>query len=285
MNYRHIYHAGNFADVIKHISLITILNQLKKKDKPFAVLDAFAGLGIYDLSSEQATKTTESLYGINKILTSPSQNTLIKQFVDIVQSAGPGVINSQINRTNNNEHLYYPGSPWIIQNLLREKDRLIATELHPQDYANLKYLFHRTENSAIHHLDAYNAIKAFVPFKENRGLILLDPPFEDKNEFNKLIESLKIIRHRAGETCTMIWYPIKEEKIANDFYQKSQSVGFKEILKIEFELKSAPTGLTKCGVLIFNPPFIHQELVETVAYIKSTIYQNEANYLVENLCS
>ena len=175
MNYRHIYHAGNFADIVKHLVLIAILEQLKKK--PFAVLDAFAGLGLYDLNSEAAAKTLESDTGINKLLqaTDPIPQ-LLQTFLNIVNLVG-------LN--------HYPGSPFIIKQLLRPNDRLIACELHPSDYLSFKKLLPNNT----HNIDAYNAIKAFLPFKENRGLIFLDPPFEVKNEFQKLLEALKKISY------------------------------------------------------------------------------------------
>jgi 23S rRNA (adenine2030-N6)-methyltransferase len=266
MNYRHIYHAGSFSDLIKHITLIAVLNSLRKKEKPFAVLDAFAGLGVYDLTSEQSVKTEESKDGIGKVLESPVDHPLLVQFVDIVRSL---------------EQSHYPGSPWIISSLLREGDRLIASELHPQDYAHLRYLFSKTKNVAVHLLDAYNAVKAFLPFKENRGLIFLDPPFEAKNEFDKLVSALKIINHRAANICSMIWYPIKDAKPVQNFYKNCHSIGFKEILIIEFEIKNPLIeGLTKCGILITNPPFIHEEIKSLLEYLKKNTYQNQAEFKI-----
>lgn len=272
MNYRHIYHAGSFSDLIKHTALIAVLNSLRKKDKPFAVLDAFAGLGMYDLSSEQATKTAESNDGIRKVLESSSGSPpLLRQFVDVVKSSNSNSDAALLN--------YYPGSPWIISSLLRPEDRLIASELHPQDYAHLRYLFSRSNQVAIHLLDAYNAVKAFVPFKQNRGLVFLDPPFEEKDEFDKLVGALKIINHRAANICSMIWYPIKEASPVRSFYKNCQAIGFKEILIIEFEIKNPLiAGLTKCGVLITNPPFIHEEIKGLLEYLKKNTYQNQAEF-------
>lgn len=269
MNYRHIYHAGNFADVIKHLTLIAILNNLRKKDKPFVVLDAFAGLGIYDLTSEQTSKAQENSNGIRLILGAKNDQSpaLLQQFISIVKLAGED---------------YYPGSPWIISSLLRPGDRLIACELHPEDYASLKYLFRKDKQVAVHLQDAYRAVKAFLPFKENRGLILLDPPFEIKNEFDRLVESLKIIKLRAAGNCCTVWYPIKDKKLAERFYQNCQSIGFKEMLIIEFELSArADQGMSKCGLLIANPPLIYDEINSLLVYLKEEVYKGTAEFTVK----
>jgi 23S rRNA (adenine2030-N6)-methyltransferase len=309
MNYRHIYHAGNFADVVKHLTLVSILNNLLKKDKPFAVLDAFAGLGVYDLSSEMALKTAEYSNGIRLLLNCGSNiPELMTQYIKIVKSAGaqcytadtskvdrktsgelaePTLVGEQkripqFDEANLEVSKVYPGSPWIINSLLRQNDRLIASELHPQDYAHLRHLFIKNKQVAVHHLDAYNAIKAFVPFKENRGLVLIDPPFEVKDEFDKVIESLKIIAHRAANICTMVWYPIKDQRLVSSFYQKSSELGNKEVLLIEFELKMLNSqGLSKCGLLITNPPFIKDEIEQSLSFIKTNIYNGKAEFSVE----
>ena len=283
MNYRHIYHAGNFCDIIKHLTLIAILKNLLKKPKPFAVLDGFAGIGVYDISSEAASKTRESESGIKKLLSvySSASDTfpeLLKELVEVVKST----------RSEN----LYPGSPLIIKNLLRQIDQLIACELHKQDYEHLK----NTIGTGTHNLDAYLALKAFLPFKEKRGLIFLDPPFEQRDEFTKLTGALKLIKERAENIATLIWYPIKHEQQVQSFYADCKSIGFKEILKIEFELTTkvlAPSyGLeqlqekyymNKCGLLIVNPPFIQAELELNTCYIVKQVYEGQAKYIIELL--
>lgn len=249
MNYRHIYHAGNFADIAKHLVLIAILEQLKNKEKTFAVLDAFAGLGLYDLASEAASKTLEHNNGIGKLLQALDHTPKsLKIFLSVINSVGQN---------------FYPGSPFIINKLLRSQDRLIACELHPADYLDLKKLLPNNT----HCIDAYNAIKAFLPFKENRGLIFLDPPFEVKNEFQKLITALKKIKVSALNNSTLIWYPIKDLLLVSDFYHNYKTIGFKETLIIEYELLSSDKNMVKCGLMLINPPNIRQELEELTKYL------------------
>ncbi|HJD55408.1 MAG TPA: 23S rRNA (adenine(2030)-N(6))-methyltransferase RlmJ [Rickettsia endosymbiont of Pyrocoelia pectoralis] len=257
MNYRHIYHAGNFADIVKHLVLIAALEQFKKKEKPFAVLDAFAGIGLYDLSSTAASKTLESDTGINKLL-----DYIVKSFDYI-----PVLLQTFFNIKNLAGENHYPGSPFIITKLLRPQDRLIACELHPSDYLSLKTLI----PSNAHNIDAYNAIKAFLPFQEKRGLIFLDPPFEVKNEFQKLLTALKQIKSSALNNSVLIWYPIKDLSLVRDFYHNYKNIGFKETFIIEYELLYSDKNMVKCGLMLINPPNIRKELIELAEYLSNSL--------------
>lgn len=279
MNYRHIYHAGNFADVVKHIILIALVNNLKKKEKPFAILDAFAGIGLYDLKDERPNKTSEYSKGIALLYDSLRRGDLpqlIQQYLEIIKD---------FNDEGNIE--YYPGSPMIIQSLLRSGDRLIASELHKADYLELKQNM-RSYNAQLHNLDAYNAIKAFVPPKEKRGLVFIDPAFEVKDEFSKLIASLKQIKTSFLTGLVMIWFPIKDANPVNQFYQKYREIGYKESLLLEFEVGAASDSLAenkmqKFGILIANPPFIKDEITSAMDYLVSEIYKGSAGYRCEIL--
>lgn len=258
MNYRHIYHAGNFADVVKHLILIAILEQLKKKEKPFAVLDGFAGIGVYDLNLAAAQKTSESITGIKKL----------QSFTESVADL-PHILQIFLDIVNTVSTDHYSGSPLIITKLLRPHDRLIASELHPADYLSLKNLLGETTN--IHNLDAYKAVKAFVPFKEKRGLIFLDPPFEVKNEFDKLLEVIKEIKSRALNNCVLIWYPIKDRILVRDFYHNHKDIGFKETLIIEYELLYSDKNMVKCGLMIINPPNIKGDIMQLSDYLTNAL--------------
>ena len=268
MNYRHIYHAGNFADVVKHITLISLINKLKNKDKPFAVLDAFAGLGIYDLNADQAERTGENKTGINQLYSHLSDDApeLIKQYIRLVKSYN-----------HSDEVTIYPGSPLIISSMMRSHDRLIACELHKEDYPSLKHNMALYPNSHIHNIDAYQSIKAFTPMPEKRGLVVLDPAFEVRDEFDKILSALKRLKQRFASGMVMIWYPIKDQKAINDFYQKQKEVGYNESLIIEFELLASENlGMNKCGIMICNPPFIEAEIKEAMAYLTKKIYHGKA---------
>ena len=258
MNYRHVYHAGNFADVFKHTILITIINKLLQKDKPFGILDAFAGDGLYDLLSEKALKTAESNDGIAQLLQASNQSDLhpvIKQYIHIVQSYGA----------------LYPGSPMIVQRMMRDIDRLIVCELHPESHSTLKQNTKNIQNIQVHQIDAYNSLKAFCPFPEGRGLVLLDPAFEVVDEFDRIISALALLHKRFKNGMVMIWYPIKDADTVRGFYERCNSIGYKENITVEFQLDDISTmshsdargpKMRKCGVLVLNPPDIRAEITE-----------------------
>lgn len=258
MNYRHIYHAGNFADIVKHLVLITILEHFKKKDKPFAVLDGFAGIGIYNLNSEASLRTLESDTGIKKLLR-------VTKFSDNI----PKTLEIFLHILNSVEANNYPGSPLIISKLLRKHDRLIACELHPNDYTSLKNFLGYSAN--ITNIDAYKAIKAFLPFSEKRGLIFLDPPFEVKDEFSKLLQGLKEIKSRALNHCILIWYPIKNQSLVRNFYHNYENIGFKETFILEYELLYSDKNMVKSGLMIINPPNIQNEIMELNNYLEKAL--------------
>lgn len=282
VNYRHIYHAGNFADVVKHLVLIALLDKISEKDKGFTSLDAFAGLGIYDLCSEESQKTKEYENGIgmfdqNKTYHHPT----IDKYIEIIKRANS-------HNKNSPYPTLYPGSPHIIARMLRKQDNLIATELHPQDYAHLRYnlsnditaSFSHIKNIATHHMDGYNAIKAFIPPKTSRGIVLMDAAFEVQNEYKKLIEGLKLINKRFSAGIVMVWYPIKDKKLINEFYTSRKNTGYKEFIKIEFEI-NANIAMNKCGILIANPPYIKESLESMLESLVQNVYQNQAQYSIE----
>ena len=268
MNYRHIYHAGNFADLMKHLILIALIKKLQEKDKGFTALDAFAGLGLYDLASEAAQKTKEYENGIGMLKKYAGHSTLdtIQTYLSIISELSSPTL--------------YPGSPYIIAHMLREQDNLIASELHPEDYAHLKYNM-RWSDAAIHHIDGYNAIKAFLPPKNPRGFVLLDAAFEVKNEYLKIIDALKLIKKRFAAGVVMIWYPIKDEKLVREFYKSLKDTGYPEFLKIEFEIDTTELGMNKCGVVIANPPYIQNEIKDIMQLLCSDVYKGAAKMKVD----
>ena len=250
MNYRHIYHAGSFSDVIKHCVLIALLNTLKCKETPFCFLDTHAGSGLYELNSEQTQKTQEYQNGFAKLL--PDFLNHKKNMPDLVQQ-----YLSAIMRNYADANLpVYPGSPLIAQSLLRENDKMIFSELHPDDYKILKNNIGDDARVALHHQDAYLTMKAFLPPKEKRGLVLIDPPFEVIDEFDRIENALKqAIKHwRSGHF--MIWYPLKNKNVVENFYRKIDQLKI-EYLIIHFNLedRAEPRKLSSCGILLLNPPW------------------------------
>lgn len=255
MNYRHAYHAGNFADVVKHVVLARIVEYLKRKEKPFRVIDTHAGIGLYDLASEEAGKTGEWLDGIGRVADaqlSPKAGELLSPYLDAVRAvnAGAGIA-------------HYPGSPMIVRHLLRRQDRLTAIELHPQDAIRLRACFAEDIQTRVIELDGWLALGAHLPPREKRGLVLVDPPFEEGGEFRRLTEGLERAHRRWPGGTYALWYPIKDRKAVAGFRRSLADAGIPRILDIAFEVR--PVGslprLDGSGMVVVNPPFtLEQEL-------------------------
>lgn len=243
MNYRHGYHAGNFADVAKHIALVAILTHLKKKDAPFAVLDTHAGRGAYDLSGGEARKTGEAAGGIARLkdLAGPLPAALADYLAVVGQGAA------------------YPGSPLIAARLLRPQDRLLAIEKHPEELAHLKTVLAPWRKAMAEAADGYLRLPRLLPPPERRGLILMDPPFEAADEFERLGAALRAAHRRFATGIFLVWYPIKSQSAAESFVGEALTTGAPAMtIEIEVDAPPNPEGkarLARAGLLVLNPPF------------------------------
>lgn len=245
MNYRHIYHAGNICDVVKHAVLTLLLRHLRAKDTAFSVLDTHAGIGRYDLDNESAQKTGEAEAGIRKLWDS-ARHKQLTDYLDIVRETNP-----------NGMLRFYPGSPLIIRKMLRPHDRLTACELHPEDAQSLKRYFHHDKQVHVHNRDGYEAIPALLPPKEKRGLVFIDPPFESGDEFSRLVEAIITINRRWPQGQAAIWYPIKERPTIWRFHEALANSGVSDILCAEFihDDESRSDRLNGCGFVFLAPPW------------------------------
>jgi len=260
MNYRHCYHAGNFADVIKHVVLIVLLQALQRKETPFCFLDTHAGIGLYELQSEQAQKKQEYENGIGKLfsLDATQLPPALQTYLSIVK------------KYNSDNLDLYPGSPLIAENVLRPHDQMILCELHSDDVRTLKDNFTGAKNVAIHHNDGYLGMKAFLPPSVKRGLVLIDPPFEVTDEFSQIFLALKrALKHwRSGHF--MIWYPIKNNAGVEKFYTDIRSLQMEHlIIQISLNNLIDEGKLSACGILLMNPPWQVKETIETVLPVLS----------------
>jgi 23S rRNA (adenine2030-N6)-methyltransferase len=258
MNYRHAYHAGNFADVVKHTALSRLVEYLKLKDKAFRVADTHAGAGLYDLSSEEAQKSGEWLDGVGRLLEaelSPQAAALLAPYLAAVKSVNPdgGVKN-------------YPGSPLIVRHLLRPQDRLSAIELHPQDFQRLKAKFAGDFQVRAIELDGWLALGAHLPPKEKRGLVLVDPPFEQEGEFGRLVDGLVRAHRRWPGGIYALWYPIKDRAAVRRFREDLRETGIPKILDVVFEIRVPSQGerLDGSGLVVVNPPFVFEKEMRAV---------------------
>lgn len=250
MNYRHAYHAGNFADVIKHIVLCRLLSYLRFKDKPFFVLDSHAGCGLYDLGAEEAQRTQEAQDGVARLNKAADVPSEIEAYLSLVRG-----LNLQ-----KDEITQYPGSPLIIKNFLREKDRLVAVELHPQDVIHLRKALKNDYRIRIEARSGYEAIKALLPPPERRGLVLIDPPFEQTDEFQNLNKALIEAQRRWPTGTYAIWYPIKSRPPVDKFLKSLREMSFQEIWVAELAPFSYDNAqrLNGCGLVLINPPYVFE---------------------------
>lgn len=249
MNYRHAYHAGNFADVLKHAVLALVIEHLKIKEAPFRVIDTHAGTGSYDLRSEEAIKTGEWQDGIGRLLAadiSGEVEPLLRPYLSaVVGEQDPSRLN------------HYPGSPLIARRLMRAGDRLIANELHPDDAAALAHLFVRDKQVKVSNMDGWTALKAFLPPVERRGVVLIDPPFEETGELQRLVSAVGEMTRRFATGTLMLWYPIKDPGQIVAFERQLSDLRTKKILRLQLMLR-APTDtniLNGTGLIVLNPPY------------------------------
>lgn len=269
MNYRHIYHAGNFADVLKHAVLARLVTYLQQKEKAFRVLDTHAGIGLYDLSSEEAQKTGEWRDGIGRLLDGdlPAEiAAILAPYLSSIRTLNPGA-----------ELTLYPGSPKLARMLFRTQDRLSAMELHPQDYETLHRLFDGDFQSRITELDGWLALGAHLPPKEKRGLILVDPPFEKEGEYERLVDGLARSYRRFAGGIYCLWYPLKQGAPIKAFHEALKALEIPKMLCAELSVRSdrETTGLSGSGLIIVNPPFtLKGELDLLLPFLKARLAQD-----------
>ena len=253
MNYRHIYHAGNFADVFKHAVLALVLDYLKQKPAPFRVIDTHAGVGVYNLASDLAGKTGEWHGGIGRIMGPEAEPlpdgiaALLKPYLDVVWALNASP-----------DGIAYPGSPEVARRLLRPSDMLVLNELHPADYAELAHRYAIYTQARVLNLDAWVAVKSLLPPPERRGLILIDPPYEAKDELARLARALGQALKRFATGTFLLWYPVKDLPPVEAFHASLAGLGLTKTLRVELYTRApdTPERLNGCGILAINPPWI-----------------------------
>ena len=248
MNYRHAYHAGNHADVLKHAVLARLMEHLKKKDKPFRVIDAHAGIGLYDLAGLEAGKTGEWEGGIGKLAEpfNAEIEALLAPYRAVIAALNP-----------DGGLRYYPGSPELSLRLMRPNDRLIANELHPQDAVALERQYLHDPRCDVTAMDAETCLKAKLPPPERRGVILVDPPYELKTEAEKTVRMLEQGVRRFAQGVFVVWYPMKADQTAETVLTGAREIDLPGTLKVQMRVREAfkGGGLAGSGLVILNAPW------------------------------
>jgi 23S rRNA (adenine2030-N6)-methyltransferase len=260
MNYRHAFHAGNHADVLKHIVLLATCDALTAKPAPIFALDTHAGRGLYTLDAEAAKRTGEAEGGVNRLLEQSKFIPPIERYLVAVQSCRMA-----------HGAWAYPGSPWLMAHALREQDRIAACELQPEEATALKATFANDRRVAVHARDGYGALKAMLPprigdNRFSRGLVLIDPPYEAQlEEFSRALSALRQTLERWPQAVYALWYPIKRRRSLQPFLRKAATLPAKSSFVVELMVHpdDSPLRMNGSGLLLLNPPWKLDETLKT----------------------
>jgi 23S rRNA (adenine2030-N6)-methyltransferase len=267
LNYRHAFHAGNFADVFKHIVLTLLLTSLHRKDTPFCYLDTHAGAGRYDLNSEAAQKTGEYRDGIRRLWDMNPLPELADYLAAVRASNADGTLH------------YYPGSPAIARFFLRPNDRMVLLELQADECTLLQARFAGDRQVVVQRQDGYAGLKAYLPPKEKRGLVLIDPPYESDREYEQVAEGLKVAHDRWSSGIYALWYPIKTRPPIERFHRALAASGIRKMLLAEFAPypEDSSFRLNGCGMVVVNPPWkLEQTLRRLLPELLGVLRQHPA---------
>jgi 23S rRNA (adenine2030-N6)-methyltransferase len=245
LSYRHAFHAGNHADVVKHTVLVQILRYMLQKDKPICYFDTHAGAGFYDLTTAEANKTAEYRRGIELLWHARALPLALDDYRECVKAACGGHLTA------------YPGSPWFAQHLLRAQDRLVLCELHPADRTQLEQTFGMSKNVHCYAEDGWQKSLALTPPPERRGLVLIDPSYELKDEYGKVVEHVKQLYRKFATGVYAIWYPIADPERTDFLLRRMRSSGIRKVLQLELGVTRdhRQPGMTGSGMIVINPPW------------------------------
>ena len=275
LSYRHSFHAGNHADVLKHIVLMLILENLKLKDKGFYYLDTHAGVGRYQLSSDEAEKTGEYKEGIGRLWERTDLPEEISRYVDLIKHLNFGAKALR----------YYAGSPLIAAQLLRPQDRALLTELHPRDFPLLRNNFKEFKNVSVKCDNGFQQLKATLPPKERRGLVLIDPPYELKEDYDLVVKAAEEGYKRFATGTYAIWYPVVLRQQTKRIFKGLQASGIRKILKIELTVRpdSDQHGMTASGMAVINPPWTLENQMKAILpyLVKTLVPEGTGSWTVE----
>jgi 23S rRNA (adenine2030-N6)-methyltransferase len=272
LSYRHGFHAGNFADVHKHVTLVTLLDHLLRKPSPVCFIDTHAGAGRYDLHSAVAQRHREFAGGYLRVAAHAGVPALVQRYLEAVTRAG------EADRRKPCSLRIYPGSPRLAQSLLRAEDRIVLSELHPADVPQLRRLFKGDGRANVHRRDGYEALPAFVPPQERRGLVLMDPAYELRDEFIRATDALLTAWRKWPAGVYLVWYPVHRTQPVAAFHRKLLQGGLRKALVCELHVGpgDAPNRLEGSGLILVNPPWkLEAQLHDTVSWLARAMARGE----------
>lgn len=275
LSYQHGYHAGSFADVIKHLTLSRLLNYMLGKEKPIFYLETHSGRGSYDLQASQAVKTKEYQQGIDRLWRQKEKSpSIFTPYLEVI---------SQLNQAK--ELRFYPGSPCLAMTMLRKQDRLYCCELHPREFEALQTLAHPSKHVFYSQSDGLASLQALLPPAERRGLIFIDPSFEVKADYKQIPKAIKSAYQRFSNGVFCLWYPLVDEHLWGQLLRAMATIGAKDAMRIEFYLKNArQAGMTGCGLWIINPPYVlDNEMEVALGYLATLFNPGVSSYFIEKM--
>lgn len=273
MNYRHAFHAGNHADVLKHLVLCRLIHLMSRKDTPFAYVDSHAGIGLYDLLGSEASRTDEWREGVGRLWSIKDLPAEVADYLSVVRALNV-----------NDELRYYPGSPEIARSLSREQDRLHLNEKHPADGPALKANMADDDRVAVHLGEGWQVPRALLPTREKRLLMLIDPPFEAVDEMERCVTALDDAIGRMRQAVVAIWYPIKQPRQLKRFYQNLKHSRAPKLLRAELMVHSPESNdcLNGSGLVISNPPYgLEDELRRLLPWLADALSQSQGGWQLD----
>tara|TARA_R110002072_G_scaffold101568_1_gene223645 strand:- start:4265 stop:5131 length:867 start_codon:yes stop_codon:yes gene_type:complete len=264
LSYRHAFHAGNHADVIKHLTLVLCCEHLCKKDKGFSYIDTHAGAGMYDLKSVSASKNNEHLEGVTALSKLPRLPKVFSRYLTLIEQAKKQRASA------------YPGSPWFASKMLRPQDQASLFEMHPKDFSLLSSLFAANRHIKVNQSDGYQCLKSLFPPPSRRAITLIDPPYEQEKEYQAVIQTLKEGLSRFNSGTYIVWYPLinrqhsSKDKASEKMLRQIKNLFSQEQLHIQFILDKDQKGMYGSGLAIINPPWgLKEQLNEALTYLCS----------------
>ena len=275
LSYRHAFHAGNFADVLKHSVLTLVLDYMTRKEKGFHYIDSHSGAGMYQLNDDYAQKTGEYRNGIAKLVGEPNLPVALQPYIEL------------INQLNGNAELdIYPGSPGIAKAFMRRQDSTHLFELHPTDIEHLTDFCYRWKKCFVKQSDGYQGVLGLLPPPSRRGVVLIDPPYELKEDYQKAVTTIIKAYKKFATGTYILWYPVVQRSRVDEMQNNFINSEVKNVLQLEFCLSedSEEYGMTGTGLFIVNPPWqLAQQMSEALPYLKEKLGSDETHFTVKQL--
>ncbi len=280
LSYRHAFHAGNFADVLKHSVLTLVLEYMTRKDKGFYYIDSHSGAGMYQLADEYAQKTGEYKDGIAKLIENDDLPEALQPYIDLVKILNENSID------DNGEITLYPGSPGIARQFTRRQDSVHLFELHPTDIEHLKEYSQRWNKSHVKQSDGYQGVLGLVPPPNRRGVVLIDPPYELKEDYIKAVRTIVNAYKKFATGTYILWYPVVKRELVEQMQSAFTKSDVRNVLQVEYCQKADTQeyGMTGTGLFIVNPPWqLTKQLEEILPYLIEKLGNQESNFILQQL--